>query len=135
MIYALSIGTNVDHAAALAQAQQHLALLGECEYSAVFELPDRQGHGPLYWNLAVLLRTSSCSVTDMEAALHQIEQCCGRVRPSLLVRLDLDLIAYGASMAQLVVVRQRQPLPLDVTLPLATLWADCPDASLVSSGL
>lgn len=126
MIYALSVGTNIDHANAIAQAKLALASLGDCTYSAIFELPDRRGHGPMYWNVAVLLDSPMQDPTQLTAQLQHIEQACGRVRPSAHVRMDLDLIAYGDTPDTLTVVRARQPLPLDVTVPLLTLWPQCP---------
>ncbi len=90
MIYALSLGTNIDHAAALQQVHAALEQLGDCQYSPVYELPDRAGRAHLiYWNQAVLLTAVALSRADLLAELDRIEHRCGRVRPSQYVRMDI----------------------------------------------
>ncbi|MEC7119570.1 MAG: 2-amino-4-hydroxy-6-hydroxymethyldihydropteridine diphosphokinase [Pseudomonadota bacterium] len=127
MIYALALGTNIDHAAALQQVHAELMLLGHCQYSSIYELPDRAGRAHLqYWNQAVLLQDVVFDQDDLLVRLNQIEQRCGRVRPSQYVRMDIDLIGAGHSLAQLDVVSTRLPLPADVYLPMLELWPDCP---------
>lgn len=126
MIYALALGSNQDPEQALAEAKAHLAMLGRCEYSPLFELPDRDGGGQMYINLAILLFCPPMDLSLLQARLQQIEIDCGRVWQSKIVRLDIDLIAYGETVAQLQVISRRLPLPLDVSLPLRHLWPACP---------
>lgn len=127
MIYALSLGTNIDHAAALQQVHAELELLGCCQYSPVYELPDRAGRAHLtYWNQAVLLDMAPMPREQLLAEFDQIERRCGRVRPSQYVRMDIDLIAVGEKIATLQVVTERLPLPADVVLPMRAVWPDCP---------
>jgi 2-amino-4-hydroxy-6-hydroxymethyldihydropteridine diphosphokinase len=126
MIYAIALGSNFQQADAMAQAQVALAMLGHCHYSPMYQLPDRLGIGPLYWNQALLLHTDDWTPEQLATQLGQIEQDCGRVRPSKQVRMDVDLIAWGNSVATLLVDPRRMPLPLDVTLPMQALWPACP---------
>jgi 2-amino-4-hydroxy-6-hydroxymethyldihydropteridine diphosphokinase len=127
MIYALALGTNIDHAAALQQVHAALEQLGACRYSAIYELPDRAGRAHLlYWNQAVLLEAGSLDRDCLLQMLDQIEQDCGRLRPSQYVRMDIDLIAMGQQPALLQVVSERLPLPADVYLPMLALWPGCP---------
>lgn len=127
MIYALSLGTNIDHAAALQQVHAELELLGCCQYSPIYELPDRAGRAHLtYWNQAVLLRTEHLAHERLLEIFNQIEQRCGRVRPSQYVRMDIDLIGAGEQVSSLAVVTERLPLPADVYVPMLTLWPACP---------
>ncbi|MFZ3192054.1 MAG: 2-amino-4-hydroxy-6-hydroxymethyldihydropteridine diphosphokinase [Moraxellaceae bacterium] len=127
MIYALALGTNIDHAAALAQVHSALEQLGACQYSPVYELPDRAGRAHLiYWNQAVLLTAYHLSRADLLLELDQIEQRCGRVRPSQYVRMDIDLIGAGDQIGTLDVVSERLPLPADVLLPMLAIWPACP---------
>lgn len=133
MIYALALGTNTDHAAALQQVHTALEQLGVCRYSAVYELPDRAGRAHLlYWNQAVLLEAYDLAYQTLLLTLNQIEQACGRVRPSQYVRMDIDLIGMGQQIATLQVLSERLPLPADVYLPMLTLWPQCPQ-SLIES--
>jgi len=136
MIYALSLGTNIDHAAALQQVHAALEQLGECQYSPVYELPDRAGRAHLiYWNQAVLLTAVALSRADLLAELDQIEQRCGRVRPSQYVRMDIDLIGAGDQISTLAVITERLPLPADVILPMRDVWPTCPvdsDCALIA---
>ena len=127
MIYALALGTNIEHAAALQQVHAALEQLGTCQYSAIYELPDRAGRAHLiYWNQAVLLEARGLDCETLLLQLNQIEQRCGRIRPSQSVRMDIDLIAAGTQVATLQVVTARLPLPADVYLPLLALWPNCP---------
>lgn len=127
MIYALALGTNIDHAAALRQVHTALTALGEVVYSPVYELPDRAGRAHLvYWNQAALLTAAQISCDQLLVVLDQIEQHCGRVRPSQYVRMDIDLIAVGERIDNLTVVRERLPLPMDVILPMRSVWPACP---------
>lgn len=133
MIYALALGTNTDHAAALQQVHAALEQLGGCRYSAVYELPDRAGRAHLlYWNQAVLLEAHGLDREALLVILDQIEQGCGRIRPSQYVRMDIDLIGVGQHVATLQVVSERLPLPADVYLPMLTLWPECPQPSAES---
>lgn len=133
MIYALALGTNIDHAAALEQVRHALARLGDCQYSPVYELPDRAGRAHLvYWNQAVLLTTQEMSCEALLVELDQIERHCGRVRPSQYVRMDIDLIGAGDQMATLQVITERLPLPADVLLPMLALWPDCPHTDAIA---
>ncbi len=127
MIYALALGTNTEHAAALQQVHSALEQLGKCRYSAIYELPDRAGRAHLiYWNQAVLLETAEVDLSKLLSEFENIEQYCGRIRPSQLVRMDIDLIGSGEQVATLQVIPERLPLPADVYLPMLTLWPDCP---------
>ena len=127
MIYALALGTNIDHAAALQQVHAALEQLGACRYSPIYELPDRAGRAHLlYWNQAVLLQAQGLACEDLMLKLEEIERRCGRVRPSQYVRMDIDLIAAGAQATTLQVISERLPLPADVYLPMLALWPDCP---------
>lgn len=136
MIYALSLGTNIDHAAALQQVHAELELLGYCQYSPVYELPDRAGRAHLiYWNQAVLLETAQMPPEQLLACLDQIERRCGRIRPSQYVRMDIDLIGAGQQVATLRVVTARLPLPADVVLPMLAVWPNCPYSSAMDAAL
>jgi 2-amino-4-hydroxy-6-hydroxymethyldihydropteridine diphosphokinase len=126
MIYAIALGSNFQQAEAMAQAQAALERLGQCVYSPMYQLPDRLGVGPLYWNIALLLKTPQWTPDDLAGQLQQIEQDCGRVRPSKQVRMDVDLIAWGQTLVELQVDPRRMPLPLDVTLPMQEIWPACP---------
>ena len=125
MMYAVSIGSNFQHTEAFAQAQQALSQLGACQWSPCFELPDRDGSAQVFWNMAVLIDSPIDDIDAFERALHQIEACCGRVRPCKQVRLDLDLIAFGRDQASLMILPKRLPLTVDVQTPLRTLWPHC----------
>lgn len=125
MMYAVSIGSNFQHADAFAQAQHALMQWGECQFSPCFELPDRDGSGQMFWNMAALINSPIDQVAEFEQVLHQIEADCGRIRPCKQVRLDLDVIAYGQDQDSLVILPKRLPLTVDVQMPLQTLWPQC----------
>jgi len=125
MMYAVSIGSNFQHLDAFAQAKRALSQLGVCQFSACFELPDRDGSAQVFWNMAALVDSPIGQATEFERLLHQIEADCGRIRPSKQVRLDLDLIAYGQDQASLQILPKRLPLTVDVQMPLQTLWPQC----------
>lgn len=122
MMAAIVMGSNHEAEQALAEARAALTVLGVGRYSAVYALPDRTGQGPLYLNQAVLLDQVPLSATALKQALQQIEADCGRVRPSRKVRMDLDLIAYGANLRQMKLLGVWEQFPVDVTRPLGELW-------------
>ena len=125
MMYAVSIGSNFQHLDAFAQAKRALSQLGGCQFSACFELPDRDGSAQIFWNMAALIDSPIAQVDEFEQRLYQIEANCGRIRPSQQVRLDLDLIAYGQDQTSLQILPKRLPLTVDVQTPLRTLWPQC----------
>ncbi len=125
MMYAVSIGSNFQQQTAFAEARIALGALGACQFSDCFELPDRDGSTDVFWNMAVLIDSVCVSVEQFTQQLLQIEQACGRVRPSRYVRLDLDLIAYGQDHHSLMILSNRLPLTVDVQMPLQTLWPQC----------
>lgn len=126
-IYALALGSNSQRVHWLQFAVQQLKTLGYCQISAVYEIPCRQGKGADYYNLAVLL-SSEINLVALEDYLRDLEQQAGRVRPSQLITLDIDVIAHGEQLDQLQLIAKRLPLPIDVSLPLSELWDACPSA-------
>lgn len=127
-IYALALGSNLNREHWISFACQQLALLGQCQWSPVYEIPCRAGKGADYFNLAVLLQ-SELALPDMEQRLKQLEQQAGRQRPSHCISLDIDIIAYGKSLQHMQLVAKKLPLAFDVWLPLSGLWRDCPGTS------
>lgn len=127
-IYALAIGSNVNRAHWISFARQQLALLGQCQWSRIYEIPCRAGKGEDYYNLAVLLHTN-LALAELELQLKRLEQQAGRVRPSHHIPLDIDVIACGESQQYMQLVAKKLPLAFDVCLPLAELWRDCPDST------
>ena len=127
-IYALALGSNLNREHWIAFARQQLTMLGECQWSPVYEIPCRAGKGADYYNLAVLL-DSPLVIADMEQRLQQLEQQAGRIRPSHCISLDIDMIAYGDSLQQMQLVAKKLPLAFDVWLPLSALWRDCPGST------
>ncbi len=124
-IYALAIGSNVEREHWIEFATRQLALLGDCEWSRIYEIPCRDGKGDDYYNVAALVY-SDLSYLNFNLQLKNLEQQAGRVRPSHHIPLDIDIIAMGENIPQLQVVAKRLPLAFDVCLPLSELWAECP---------
>lgn len=85
-------------------------------------MPCRDAVGADYYNAACLLH-SHASVQQIEQQLQQLERQAGRVRPSHRISLDVDLIAWGASLEQMQFNPKKCPLALDVKIPLAELWS------------
>lgn len=131
-IYALALGANTERETWLQFAMHQLEQMGSCQWSAVYEIPCRQGKGADYYNLAALL-DSDIDLPSLKDQLKQLEQQAGRVRPSNAITLDIDLIAYGESLQDLTLIAKHWPLPLDVSLPLSELWPACPCTSSSNS--
>lgn len=128
-LYALAISSNTARRYWSQFAQQQLALLGNCQFSTVYQIPCRQGKAADYYNFAALLH-SDLSFDSLNESLKKLEQQAGRVRPSHQIPLDIDIVAHGRDVSQLNLVASRLPLPFDAIKPLAELWPDCPAAQV-----
>lgn len=128
-LYALAISSNTVRRHWSQYARQQLVLLGDCQFSTVYQIPCRQGKGADYYNFAALLH-SDLSFDCLSERLKQLEQHAGRVRPSHQIPLDIDIVAQGINLAHLELVASRLPLPFDAIKPLAELWPDCPPAEV-----
>lgn len=128
-LYALAISSNIERWHWSQYARQQLALLGNCQFSSIYQIPCRQGKGADYYNFAAILQTN-LTIDGLSQHLKQLEQHAGRVRPSHQIPLDIDIVAYGVDLAHLELVASRLPLPFDATKPLAELWPDCPVAQV-----
>ena len=53
-----------------------------------------------------------------------MEVAAGRVRPSHDIPLDIDIIAWGESLAQMQFNPKKLPLALDVKIPMWDIWQD-----------
>lgn len=121
-IYAISIATNLNRADNTKLALQSLQQLGECQVSAIYEIPCRDGIGEDYWNCACLLH-SRLQVDAVVAHLKQLESDTGRKRPSHKISLDMDLIAWGESLSEMVFNPKKLPLANDVIIPMLDIWS------------
>ena len=94
MIYALALGTNIDHAAALQQVHAALEQLGTCQYSAIYELPDRAGRAHLiYWNQAVLL--GACQRVAVHRSVRAVRSAAPTQTPQPQpVPVDVQSVLY-----------------------------------------
>lgn len=128
-LYALAISTNHNREHWTRYAMQQLESLGECQFSRVYEIACRQGKGADYYNFAALL-TTGADFDVLNQFLKQLEQQAGRIRPSHHIPLDIDIVAYGATLESLDPVVSRLPLSFDAVKPLSELWPDCPSAEV-----
>lgn len=120
-IYAISIATNLDKAHNTQLAIRALQQLGECTYSAIYEIPCRDGIGADYWNCACLVYTQQ-SIEQIQSVLKQLEFSTGRKRPSHHISLDMDLIAWGETLDQMQFNPKKLPLAHDVIIPMQDIW-------------
>ena len=120
-IFAIALASNLNPAQHLHAACQEIATWGQVHFSSHYVIPCRDGIGGDYWNSACLL-TSSDSITVLMNKLEQLEQHAGRQRPSHQISLDVDLIAWGASLAQMQFNPKKMPLALDVKIPMFEIW-------------
>ena len=121
-IFALALASNLDPEQHLRHAVQQLSDLGTLQLSQVYQIPCRDAVGADYFNAACLLQ-SRASVQQIQQQLLQLELNAGRLRPSHQISLDVDLIAWGASLEQMQFNPKKCPLALDVKIPLAELWS------------
>lgn len=118
--YLLALASNTQPYRHFQFAQRALAQFGPLHWSKIYLIPCRDGIGADYWNTACLLK-SHLPLEQMLLWVKQLEQQAGRVRPSHQITLDVDLIAWGADIRQLKFNPKKQPLPLDVKIPLQDL--------------
>lgn len=121
MTYALALASNLypeQHFRAVFMA---LEQLGAVQYSAIYQIPCRDGVGADYWNAACIL---SCRLTPehIQNLFKQWEADSGRIRPSHHISLDIDLIAWGTDLEHMQFNPKKMPLALDVKIPLLQLW-------------
>lgn len=95
--------------------------LGPCQFSAIYQIPCRDGVGADYWNSACLL-VCNLSCVDIMTYLKQLEMQSGRKRPSHSISLDMDLIAWGKDIQHMQFNSKKLPLAEDVIIPLSELW-------------
>jgi len=122
MRFWLALGSNHQSKAHLDVACTMLATLGALELSSRFETTPRCGYGVNYCNMAVQL-DAAISVDEMLSEIKRLEALAGRVKPSEIVPLDIDLIAWQDGQT----IRfdpHRLPLALDVILPMQEIWPD-----------
>ena len=122
-IFAIALASNLNPETHLTQACQTIETWGEVEFSSQYLIPCRDGIGADYWNSACILR-SNLSVEALLFRLDALEQASGRIRPSHHISLDVDLIAWGASFAEMQFNPKKLPLALDVKIPMFEIWQD-----------
>jgi 2-amino-4-hydroxy-6-hydroxymethyldihydropteridine diphosphokinase len=122
MRYWLALGSNDQPQFSLDFACVELAKLGNVLFSSRYELPPRSGVGVDYINMAVRL-DSDLTVDTVRKLIYQLEDTAGRVRKSSVIRLDIDLIAREANGQDAIFDSHRLPLPKDVIVPMAEIWA------------
>ncbi len=122
MRFWLALGSNHHPTPHLDFACAQLAKLGVLVLSSRFETTPRCGYGVNYCNMAVQL-DAAFGVDEMLAEIQRIETSAGRVKPSVSVPLDIDLIAWldGESIR---FDPHRLPLADDVVLPMQEIWAE-----------
>lgn len=122
-IFALALASNCHPQQHFQAAQQRISELGEFRFSPIYLIPCRDSIGADYWNAACLLY-SEVSVQDMTDLLKQMETDSGRVRPSHQITLDVDLIAWGNDLSQMMEFNTKKlPLALDVKIPMHDIWS------------
>jgi len=122
MRYWLALGSNENPHQALDLACGALAKLGTLKESSRYCTEPRAGVGVCFENMAVELATG-LSKDGLIEQICALEALAGRVRGSDVVRLDIDLIAWQADAAP-VLVKHRLPWPLDVVLPMQEIWPE-----------
>ncbi|WP_180175510.1 2-amino-4-hydroxy-6-hydroxymethyldihydropteridine diphosphokinase [Acinetobacter sp. YH12025] len=120
-IFALALASNFNPKPHFQQALRQIQALGHAEFSKIYVIPCRDGIGADYWNAACLVK-SSLSVDEISTLLKKMEADSGRVRPSHNIALDLDLIAWGESLAHMQFNPKKLPLALDVKIPMFDIW-------------
>ncbi|WP_180170156.1 2-amino-4-hydroxy-6-hydroxymethyldihydropteridine diphosphokinase [Acinetobacter sp. YH12027] len=120
-IFALALASNFNPKPHFQQALRQIQALGHVEFSKIYVIPCRDGIGADYWNAACLVKCS-LSVDEISALLKKMEADSGRVRPSHNIALDLDLIAWGESLAHMQFNPKKLPLALDVKIPMFDIW-------------
>jgi len=122
MRFWLALGSNHQSQAHLNFACRRLAELGTLVLSPRFETTPRCGYGVNYCNMALQL-DAAISVDDMQVEIQCLEALAGRVKPSEIVPLDIDLIAWQDG-EHIRFDPHRLPLAYDVILPMQEIWAD-----------
>ena len=120
-IFALALASNFNPQQHFTFAFSQLCRRGEVKFSAIYQIPCRDGIGATYWNSACLLY-SDASVAEMMQWAKQLEQQSGRVRPSHQISLDVDVIAWGSQLSNMQFNLKKMPLAQDVKIPMADLW-------------
>ncbi|AOA58583.1 2-amino-4-hydroxy-6-hydroxymethyldihydropteridine diphosphokinase [Acinetobacter larvae] len=120
-IFALALASNLHPKQHIQYAIEQLRPHGLMQLSSIYEIPCRDGVGADYYNAAALL-SSHQSVAQIQDLFKQLEQSCGRHRPSHDISLDVDLIAWGADLQQMQFNPKKLPLALDVKIPLYEIW-------------
>lgn len=120
-IYAIAIASNSNKTHNTEFALKQLMLLGQCRFSAIYEIPCRDAVGADYWNCACLLDTD-LAVDEVFIYLKEMELLSGRIRPSHSITLDMDLIAWGEQLSDMQFNAKKLPLAQDVIIPLSDLW-------------
>ena len=122
-IFALALASNFNPQQHFTFAFSQLCRRGEVKFSAIYQIPCRDGIGATYWNSACLLY-SEASVAEMMQWAKQLEQQSGRVRPSHQISLDVDVIAWGSDLSTMQFNPKKLPLALDVKIPMMDIWQD-----------
>ena len=120
-IFALALASNHHPQQHFQCAFQQISALGPVLYSSNYLMPCRDGIGQDYWNAACLLK-STLTYEQMINRLKQMELDTGRIRPSHVISLDVDLIAWGANLDQMQFNTKKLPLALDVKIPMWEIW-------------
>lgn len=120
-IFALALASNLDPEKHFHFAINQLQGLGTVVFSAIYKIPCRDAVGADYWNGACLIR-SQATLQQIDRLLKKLEADSGRVRPSHHISLDVDLIAWGPDLSTMQFNPKKMPLPLDVQIPMQTLW-------------
>lgn len=120
-IFALALASNFKPQQHFTFAFSQLCEHGDVKFSAIYQIPCRDGIGETYWNAACLLY-SDVSIADMMHLAKQLEQQSGRIRPSHQISLDVDVIAWGAQLSEMQFNIKKMPLAQDVKIPMADLW-------------
>lgn len=121
-IFALALASNFNPQQHFRYAYQQICELGAVEFSKIYIIPCRDGVGADYWNAACLVH-STLTPEQIIIQLKQWEANSGRVRPSHQISLDVDLIAWGESLAYMQFNPKKLPLALDVQIPMADVWS------------
>ncbi len=96
----LCVGTNTDHAHHINQAREALSTLltdvrfTEPQRSAPYGLKPDEADPDMYYDNILCEGYTPLTLQAFQKAIKVTEQAFGRVRPSTLVPIDIDLMSY-----------------------------------------